>query len=139
MIQQHPTSPEYPRIAHADVADDALVHVDQIDDCAVVTAGGQIDEKSLPDLLEAIDVAAVVTRRVVIDLTRVTFLDRAGLDALNGVLAWARGSDESVSLVGPAGVVQTAFQGAAEDATFSVPDHVDDAEVAMTHPATYLP
>ena len=136
MIQPIPTNPD---CSCTGCADDAHYHVDQIDDCVVVTAGGRIDATSLPALLDAIDVAAAFTRQVVIDLTRVTFLDSAGLDALNGALAWARDSDESVSLVGPAGVVQTALRGAAPDGPLSVHDHVDEADVALTRPAASLP
>lgn len=148
MIQPDPTSPD---CSCTGPADDAHYHVDQIDDCVVVTADGQIDADSLPGLLDAIDVATAFTRRVVIDLTRVTFLDRAGFEALNDALAWVRGSDDDsddcddsadtadsaewVSLVGPAGVVQTALQGAAPHETVSVHDHVDDAEVALSSPA----
>ena len=135
MIQPYPTGPD---CSCTGLADDAHYHLDQIDDCVVVTAGGRIDATSLPDLVEAIDVAAAVGRRIVIDLTRVTFLDPSTLDALNGALARVRDADESVALVGPAGVVQTALQGT-RGGTFSVPDHVDDAGVALTHPAAYLP
>ncbi len=131
MIQPYPTSPD---CSCTGLVDHDHYHLDQIDDYIVVTAGGQIDANAVPRLLHAIDVAAAVARRIVIDLTRVTFLDRAGLDALNEALASVRESDESVSLVGPAGVVQTAMNGASPDVTFSVPDHVDDAEVALTHP-----
>jgi anti-anti-sigma factor len=135
MIQPAPTGPD---CSCTDRADDAQYHVDQVDECVVVTAGGQIDAPSLPALVDAINVAATFAGRIVIDLTRVTFLDPAGLDALNGVMAWARDSDESVSLVGPAGVVQTALEGAPNE-TFSVHDHVDDAEVALTLPAAPPP
>ena len=131
MIQPYPTSPN---CSCTGIADDAHYHLDPIDDCVVVTAGGQIDAEAAPKLLEAIEVASAGARRLVIDLTRVTFLDQCGLDALTGALAWARDSDETVSLVGPAGVVQTALQGLSPEASFSVPDHVDDAEVALTHP-----
>jgi anti-anti-sigma factor len=136
MIQRYPTTPDG---SCSGRADDARYHVARVEDCVVVTADGQIDATSLPALLDAIDVAAASAPRIVIDLTRVTFLDPAGLDALNGALAWARDSDESVSVVGPAGVVHTALQGAAPDGIFSVHDHVDDAEVALTRPAACMP
>jgi anti-anti-sigma factor len=135
MIQPHPTSPDCSCTGRVD---DAQYHVDQIEDCVVVTAGGRIDAASLPGLLEAIDVAAAFTQRIVVDLTRVTFLDGAGFEVLNGALTRARDSDQSVALVGPAGVVQTARQGAPKG-TFAVHDHVDDAEVAMTQPPAVLP
>ena len=136
MIQPYPTTPDGSCTGRAD---NAYYHVARVEDCVVVTAFGQIDATSLPALLDAIDVAATSADRIVIDLTRVTFLDTAGLDALSGALAWARDSDESVSLVGPAGVVHTALQGAAPDGIFSEHDHVDDAEVALTRPPACLP
>ena len=136
MTQRYPTSPV---TSCSGRTDEAHYHVDRIDDCAVVTAEGQVGSDSMPALLETIDLAAAGAPRVVIDLTRVTFLDPSGLDALNAALAWARDSDEWVSLVATGGVVQTALRGAAPDASWSMPDHVDDAEVALTHAAANLP
>jgi anti-sigma B factor antagonist len=67
--------------------------------CAVVVTAGDIDIRSAPYLREALDAAAVMSDRLIIDLTHVQFIDSCGL----GVLVGARRRDHarSVSLVRP--------------------------------------
>jgi anti-anti-sigma regulatory factor len=132
MVEPYPVNVDCSRL---DGTDDGKCHVAQIDDCVVVTVGGRIDADQLPAVLDAIDVAGVFARRIVIDLTRVTFLAPAALEAVNGALACACESDDWVSLIGPAGVVHRTLKGATSDGDFSVRDHMDDTEVALDRTA----
>jgi len=67
--------------------------------CAVVITKGDIDMYSAPYLHEALDAAAVISQRLIVDLAGVHFVDSCGLGVLVG--AQRHGPQRSVSLVDP--------------------------------------
>lgn len=84
------------------VADDLVVLRHQVQGCAVLTLAGELDVATAPcfrkHLAAAIETGAT---KVVVDLSRVTFMDLAGIGTLVAALCrtrWARGS---ICLVGP--------------------------------------
>ncbi len=77
--------------------------------CSVVVAAGEIDIWTCPALRKALDSAVDSARRLVIDLTEVTFLDSSGLGVL--LDARMRGRQHGpVVLVGVAGMVRRVLQ-----------------------------
>jgi len=72
--------------------------------CAVVVGSGEIDLQSAPEFSRALEVAAALSERVVVDLQDVRFMDSTGL----GVVLRARGRDghPSISLVRPPNVLR---------------------------------
>ena len=129
----HPPSTDSPGPDHA------LYQLEEVDDCVVVTADGEIDVATADGLHDAVQVAAQFSHRIVVDLTRVTFLDSTGLGALMGAISRAREKDGTVSLVGPTGVVRTALEATSLDEAFTLHDHIDDLDVAMTRPEAGKP
>jgi anti-sigma B factor antagonist len=84
----------------------AWYKVDQIDGCAVVRAGGEIDSHTVHAFHEVVGEAASLASRVVIDLTHVTFVDSSGLGGLILARKNARERGGSVSLVSPPPMVR---------------------------------
>jgi anti-anti-sigma factor len=79
--------------------DDTSYEILNQDGCAVVITAGDIDLHSAPYLREALDAAAVISDRLVVDLTDVHFVDSCGLGVLVG--AQRRRRARSVALVQP--------------------------------------
>ena len=80
-----------------DSAPDISFPVREMAGCSVVVAAGEIDIWTCPALRKALDAAADSARRLVIDLTEVTFLDSSGLGVLldarmQGSTTWTRGA-----------------------------------------------
>ena len=81
-----------PGLRIADYALDARTHV--------IEAEGEIDLYAAPSLKEeALEVSDRVGSRVVFDLSRVKFIDSAGLAALLDVLKWMQPPEGSLALV----------------------------------------
>jgi anti-sigma B factor antagonist len=96
--------------------------------CAVVVAAGEIDMCTSPALAEALEQAGHESERIIVDLTRVTFLDSSGMaamvGALNGDHHRRRGA---LCLVGPSGLVLRALQVTDLTKLFPIYESVDDA------------
>lgn len=85
--------------------------MDETDGCAVVVAGGEIDICTAPGLRDALAGAAQRSRRVIIDLTGVRFLDSTGMAVMVEALHDERHRDDgALCLVGPTGVVARALE-----------------------------
>jgi anti-anti-sigma factor len=77
--------------------------------CSVVVAAGELDIWTCPALRKALDAAADSARRLIVDLTDVTFLDSSGVGVL--LDARMRGRQRGpVVLVGVAGMVRRVLQ-----------------------------
>ena len=91
---------------HTDSSGQAWYQVDQLDGCAIVRAGGEIDTRTVHGFHEAVTEAAGLASRVVIDLAGVTFVDSSGLGALIVARNSARNDGGSMSLLSPPPVVR---------------------------------
>jgi anti-sigma B factor antagonist len=91
---------------HGAAPEHAWYKVDQIDGCAVVRAGGEIDSHTVHAFHEVVTEAASLSSRVVIDLAQVTFVDSSGLGGLILARKNARARGGSVSLVSPPPMVR---------------------------------
>lgn len=89
-----------------DAPERAWYKVDQLDGCAVVHVGGEIDTHTVHAFHEAMTEASKLASHVVIDLSQVTFVDSSGLGALIVARNSAREGRGSVSLVSPPPVVR---------------------------------
>jgi anti-anti-sigma factor len=58
------------------------IETSTVDDALVLAVHGDVDSATAPELARAIELAHERTRRVVVDLRLVTFLDSSGLNAL---------------------------------------------------------
>jgi len=82
-----------------------------VDGCAVVVASGEIDLCTSPALSEALQQAAQESDRIIIDLTRVTFLDSSGMAAMVSAMNLNHHRQRgTLCLVGPSGLVLRALQ-----------------------------
>lgn len=79
----------------------AWFRVALLNDCAVVSTGGELDVDSAVGLDDALDFAARCARDVVIDMSRVTFVDSSALGVLLSARSRARESGGSLALVRP--------------------------------------
>ena len=86
---------------HGDTPGHAWFHVDQMDGCAVVRAGGEIDTRTVHGFDQVVKEAVSLSSHVVIDLAQVTFVDSSGLGGLIVARRSARERGGSVSLVSP--------------------------------------
>ena len=120
-----------PESSGARPADQSWFRLAEIRGCAVVTAGGEIDVHTSPGLVDALRAAGQTSRRIVLDLAEVTFLDSTGLTAMVGTLNRTRSRGGAMSLVGPTGVVGRVLQITELDQVFAIHDTVDDAVEAM--------
>ena len=99
-------------------------------DVVVVTVVGEVDMTTAPELTKAIDGVAGTARKVVVDLSGVTFLDSSGLNALVRGRRELAAADRELSVVAPpAGVVRHVIGIAQLDATLAPVDALDDALV----------
>src|SRR5215212_9685914 len=78
----------------------------QVDGCAVVHAGGEIDTQTVGAFDQHVTEAANLASHVVIDLEHVTFVDSSGLGGLIAARNSARESGGSLSLVSPPPMVR---------------------------------
>ncbi len=110
-----------------------IVHQDR--GCAVVEASGEVDIATAAQMSEALWWALDYSPRVVIDLTRVTFMDSGGLNVL--VAGWRRAREHGggIGLVSPAEAVRDVLQVTGLDRLFTITDSVADAITAVAnHP-----
>jgi anti-sigma B factor antagonist len=84
--------------------------VRELSGCAVVVAYGEIDLSTAPMLRSALAAGSLLSARVVLDLTRVTFLDSSGIAAMIGAHKYSyRGQQVSLCLVGTSAMVRRAL------------------------------
>ncbi len=91
--------------------DRAWFRVEPAADCVVVTAAGEIDVESAVGLGEAVRESLQSSSRLVVDLSRVTFIDSTGLGALIDARRRAVAKGGSVSLVKPPDLVRRILAG----------------------------
>ena len=105
----------------------AWYQADQMDGCAVVRAGGEIDASTVGALDGAITEAASRSPHVVIDLTAVTFVDSSGLGALIVGRQNARERGGSMSLVAPPPAVRRLLGSTHLNDVFAIYDSLGEA------------
>jgi anti-sigma B factor antagonist len=109
----------------------AWFQVDTMPDCVVVTAAGEIDMSTSPGLDRAVEESLRSAPCLVIDLTRVEFMDSSGLGALLEARNQAREHGGSMLLVHPPEVVRNLLVRTQLQQTFTVYDTVDEATAAI--------
>ena len=119
---------------HGDTPGHAWCHVDQVDGCAVVRAGGEIDTRTVHGFDEVVKEAISLTSHVVIDLTQVTFVDSSGLGGLIVARRSARERGGSVSLVSPPAAVHRLLGATQLHDVFPIYDSLAEAINAATQP-----
>ena len=78
------------------------VHVERVESTWTIALVGELDRLTVPELRNAVErVAAHARSPVVLDLTGCSFLDAAGLDALDAADTVLRASGEPVRLLAP--------------------------------------
>jgi anti-sigma B factor antagonist len=117
-----------------DVAFDALPDISypvrEVGGCSVVAAGGELDLWTCPALRKALHVAAESSRRLVIDLTAVTFLDSSGIGVLLDAHVQRR-HRAPVVLVGAVGMVRRVLEVSGVSGEFHFCSSVDEATAAL--------
>ena len=112
---------------HGDAPGSAWYQVDQIDGCAVVHVGGEIDASTVHALDGAITEAAGLASHVVIDLAQVTFVDSSGLGALIVARQNQREHDGLISLVSPPPAVRRLLGSTHLNDVFAIYDSLAEA------------
>jgi anti-sigma B factor antagonist len=100
----------------------ARPHVEPFADGLVLTLSGELDAYDAPDLRIAFSeaVTAATGRVVVLDLTRVSFLDSTALGTIVGLLRRVRESDGELRVVLPETEARRIFELTALDSTLDV-------------------
>ena len=103
-------------------------------DTHVIEVEGQVDLYSAPELKEcAAKVIDGGARRVVVDLSRVTFMDSTGLGVLIGMLKRLRAARGTLALVITSYDVERLLELTGLDGTFIVCRSRDEAIDAVAH------
>jgi anti-sigma B factor antagonist len=102
--------------------------------CAVVSAGGEIDLHSAVGLHRAVQAAFGFSACLIINMSRVSFVDSTGLGVLIGARNRARDSGGSVLLVAPPANVRRLLAGTRLQQSFPVFDTLDEAVGASARP-----
>ena len=110
----------------------AWYKVEQIDGCAVVRAGGEIDAHTAHGLDKAVAEATNLASHVVIDLAQVTFIDSTGLGALLVARKAGRERGRSMALVSPPPVVRRLLGSTQLHDVFAIYDSLAEAVAAST-------
>jgi anti-sigma B factor antagonist len=108
--------------------------IDPMPACVVVTAGGAIDVNSAAGLHRAVQVAFCSSSFLVIDMSRVSFVDSTGLGVLIGARSRAAECDGSISLVAPPPLVRRLLACTRLRQSFDVFDSRSDAFAAIGAP-----
>ena len=94
---------------------------------AVVSVSGEIDLESAAQLSEhALTAAREVSPNIVLDLSRVTFMDSTGLQVLIAVKRRAELAGGSLALVGVARAVMKVLTVTGLRETFTITDSIED-------------
>lgn len=117
---------------YTDAPGHAWFQVDQIEGCAVVRAGGEIDTRTVQGLDKAVAEAANLASHVIIDLAQVTFIDSTGLGALLYARKTGRTAGRSMSLVSPPPVVRRLLGSTQLHDVFAIHDSLAEAINAST-------
>jgi anti-sigma B factor antagonist len=112
----------------------AWFEVEELDGCAVVRAGGEIDTYTVHEFHETVTRASSLASRVVLDLAGVTFVDSSGLGALIVARNSARKGGGSLSLVSPPPVVRRLLGSTRLHDVFDIYDTLDEAIDASQRP-----
>jgi anti-sigma B factor antagonist len=119
---------------HGSAPGHAWYQVDQMDGCAVVRAGGEIDAQTVHTFHRIVTQAANLASHVVIDLDHVTFVDSSGLGGLIAARNSARERGGSLSLVAPPPMVRRLLGATRLHDIFAIYDSVDEAITATAQP-----
>lgn len=119
---------------HGDAPGSAWYRVDQMDGCAVVHAGGEIDASTVHALDGAITEAASLASHVVIDLAEVTFVDSSGLGAFIVGRQSQIKHHGSMSLVSPPPAVRRLLGSTHLNDVFTIYDSLAEAINATAQP-----
>jgi anti-anti-sigma factor len=94
----------------------------------IVEAVGEIDMTTAAELIEAVEATALSTRRVVVDLSAVSFLDSSGLNALVHARRALAARDVAFCVVSPSNrVVRRVLEITQLTAELGVVESLDDA------------
>ncbi len=97
-------------------------------DASVLAVSGEVDVATVPRLREQLHgLVAGGSRRIVVDLERVDFLDSTGLGVLVGALKRVRSNDGELVLVCTSPRIRKVFEVTGLTKVFSLYDTVDDA------------
>jgi anti-sigma B factor antagonist len=110
----------------------AWFQVEQMDGCAVVRAGGEIDAHTVHTFHGIVTQAASLASHVIIDLDHVTFVDSSGLGGLIAARNSARERGGSLSLVAPPPMVRRLLGATQLHDIFAIYDSLDEAINAPT-------
>jgi anti-sigma B factor antagonist len=108
------------------------VTVEDADGLAVVMPAGELDAFTAPELRSELHrlLEDAYTRRLVVDLTAVTFLDSSALGVLVGALRRLRERGGELHLVQPRPTARRIFELTALDAVFTLHGARDEALAA---------
>jgi anti-sigma B factor antagonist len=108
------------------------VTVDDADGTVVVSPAGELDAFTAPELRSELHglLADVSAKRLVVDLTAVTFLDSSALGVLVGALRRLRERGGELHVVQPRPTVRRIFELTALDAVFTLHASRDEALAA---------
>lgn len=111
---------------------DLSISADHHGEITVVAVGGEIDVYTAPQLRSRLDEQIAAGRtRLVIDLSRVGFMDSTGLGVLVGRLKLIRSHEGALRLVCDSDRILKVFQITGLDKVFQIFDNTQDAEASM--------
>jgi anti-sigma B factor antagonist len=111
-----------------DYSQDIIKDVQEKDGAVIISLAGEIDMKSSSELrtkfMKLFESRPAV---LIVDMTKVEFMDSSGLAILVETLKWCRQNDSRLKLVGMVQTVRNVFEISRLDSIFQICDTLEEA------------
>ena len=111
-----------------DYSQDIIKGVEEKDGAVIISLAGEIDMKCSSELrAKFMKLFKSKPAVLIVDMTKVEFMDSSGLAILVETLKWCRLNDSQLKLVGMAQTVRSVFEISRLDSIFKIYDTIEEA------------
>jgi anti-sigma B factor antagonist len=111
-----------------DYSQDIIKDVQEKDGAVIISLAGEIDMKSSSELrAKFMKLFKSKPTVLIVDMTKVEFMDSSGLAILVETLKWCRQNDSQLKLVGMVQTVRSVFEISRLDSIFRIYDTIEEA------------
>ena len=112
----------------SDYSEDIIKDVKEKDGAVIISLTGEVDMKCSSELrAKFVELFKTRPAVLIVDMTKVEFMDSSGLAILVEVLKWCRQNDSQLKLVGMVQTVRSVFEISRLDSIFRICDTIEEA------------